>query len=625
MRTTLLFALVIPALLPAQDVELNLVASGLSGPLDIDNAGDARLFITERPGLVRIIMPNGDLATQPFLDITDRVQTGSGEQGLLGLTFDPAYAANGYFYVNYIHGAGSGSTRISRFSVSADPNVADPQSEVVLWTTTQPGTNHNGGDLWFGPDGYLWFALGDGGGAGDPDNLAQNLMSPHGKMLRIDVHGGSPYAIPSDNPYVGQTGTALPEIWASGLRNPFRFSFDVPSNALWIADVGQGAYEELNLWSANDHSGANFGWRCYEGPAPYNTSGCGDASSYDAPVFSHSHADGSCSIIGGHVYRGSAIPEWIGNYIYSDFCHGRIHMLTSDGNGGWQTQALTEETGMGISSFGMDSNGELLVANTIEGTVSRIVATSTAPSVALQARVYLEGPFDETAGLMKDDLRLAGLIPGAEPYTQLGNDQMAGGGDESLDPALLDVTGSDAIVDWVRVELRAASDPAITVATQQALLQRDGDVVAADGDGSLIFNAAPGPYHVVLRHRNHLGVMTATPRTLGGVPEMIDATSAAFTAHGTDARKDVSGVMMLWAGDADHDGVLKYTGGENDRDRILQLIGGSTPTNMIMGYDAADVDMDGVIRYTGEQNDRDRILVNIGGVIPTNTRGQQVP
>lgn len=611
-------------LVNGQSVYLEPVVSGLLNPVDIAHAGDARLFIAQRGGLVRILKPDRTLSTIPFLNITDRVNSAGGEQGLLGLAFDPDYASNGFLYVNYITGTGNGTTRISRFTVSADPDVANPSSEVVLFSQSQPATNHNGGDLEFGPDGYLWFALGDGGGAGDPNNLAQNMTSAHGKMHRIDVSNGAPYGIPADNPFAtANPSVTLRSIWASGLRNPFRFSFDGLTGDVWIGDVGQGAQEEVDFVPNGQHTGPDFGWRCYEGTAPYNTDGCGGAASYVAPVYQHLHADGSCSLIGGFVYRGGSFPALNGKYLYTDYCHGRIHALQPNGSGGWVSSTLLASGSFGLASFGEDAAGELYVCNTASGVLSRIV--DPAAVVRLEASVLMDGPLNTGTMLMNDDLRLAGTIPLTEPYTALGYGQTAGGGGETTTSTVLSTTGDNAIVDWVRLELRSAAEPRVVVATRQALVQRDGDIVKGNGDANVEFGVGPGIYHITVRHRNHLAVMTAAPIALSATASVLDLTSAGFTTYGVEARKTVGSLRTLWSGNVLVDDRLRYSGLSNDRDPILSAIGGTVPTNTAVGYRLEDVNLDGIVRYTGSGNDRDPILSNIGGSTPTNTRVQQLP
>jgi hypothetical protein len=245
--------------------------------------------------------------------------------------------------------------------------------------------------------------------------------------------------------------------------------------------------------------------------------------------------------------------------------------------------------------------------------------------LAVPVRLMLEGPYDQATGRMKDGLRSGGLIPSTEPYTGLGFAQLGGGGAETVQASVLATTGDDAIVDWVLVELRDAVAPANIISTRSALVQRDGDVVGMNGTTPVIFNDPAGSYNVAVRHRNHLGVMTSTAVTLGGAPSTIDFTLPATATFGTDARKDVGGVRLLWAGNAVRDNTLLYTGASNDRDAVLQAIGGVVPTNSLTGYHLQDNNLDGVVLYTGAGNDRDIILQNIGGVVPTNSRVEQLP
>lgn len=329
-----------------------LVVEGLNKPLALTHAGDGsgRLFILEQPGLVRVVQ-GGALLSTPFLDIRDRVVDRNNEQGLLGLAFHPAYENNGMFFVNY---TGKGSdTYISRFSITSDPNIADPDSEKVLLRIPQPYANHNGGHLLFGPDGHLYIGTGDGGSAGDPQGNAQNLNSLLGKMLRIDVDHGDPYAIPVDNPFVD--GGGLPEIWAYGLRNPWRYAFDRVTGDLYIGDVGQNTWEEVDVLSASLPPGANLGWDFWEGTHAFEGTPSQDAVMLP-PVWEYDHTQG-CSITGGIPYRG-AYKDWSGIYFYADFCSGIIWGLLQDGSGAWQNQVLFQ-TSANITSFGEDETREL--------------------------------------------------------------------------------------------------------------------------------------------------------------------------------------------------------------------------------------------------------------------------
>jgi len=351
------------------------VATVEDGPADIavtDIVGDERLFVVEQPGRIRIVYRDGEVLSTPFLDISDQVLFG-GEQGLLGLVFDPAYETNGYFYVNYttLTDLSVRMSHISRFSVSKDPNLADPNSELVIFEIEQPFGNHNAGDLNFGPDGMFYFGLGDGGSGGDPDDRAQNLNDPLGKMLRIDVRGasaGNPYKIPADNPFVGDPG-ARGEIWALGLRNPWRFSFDRLTGDMYIGDVGQNKWEEVDFQPAGA-SGMNWGWRCYEGQEAYNLSGCAARDNYDFPVQVYGH-DAGCAITGGYVYRGQAFPRLGGRYFFADYCSGRIWTL--DKGSGWAVGLMGQIEGMNFTTFGQDRAGELFIASSSNNTIYQLV------------------------------------------------------------------------------------------------------------------------------------------------------------------------------------------------------------------------------------------------------------
>ncbi|WP_426430774.1 PQQ-dependent sugar dehydrogenase [Winogradskyella sp. HB-48] len=343
-----------------QDLELESFASGFNRPVNIKHAGDDRLFVVEQDGIIKIVNSDGTIETTNFLDIDDRVRSIGNEQGLLGLAFHPDFATNGYFFVNYTNN--SGDTVISRFSrIGVSPTIADPNSELIILTYSQPFSNHNGGELQFGPDGYLYISSGDGGSGGDPQNNSQNLNSLLGKLLRIDVNNSSasnPYDIPADNPFVGDAN-ARDEIWAYGLRNPWKFSFDSMNNDLWIADVGQNAREEINQ-VASTSAGLNYGWRCYEGNITYNTSGCPSSSTLTFPVSEYSHSGGRCSITGGYVYRGSTYPNMVGTYLFGDVCTQEIGYLKFE-NGSWNS--TFESFSGNWVAFGEDINGELYVSS----------------------------------------------------------------------------------------------------------------------------------------------------------------------------------------------------------------------------------------------------------------------
>ena len=364
-------------LLYSQDINIQLFSTGLVRPVNIAHAGDSRLFVVEQDGRIQIINTDGTLNTLPFLDIDNKVinlASGGDERGLLGLAFHPNYDVNGYFFVNYIDN--NGNTVISRFTRdSVNLSIADPASELIILTFSQPFPNHNGGDLAFGPDGYLYIATGDGGSGGDPQNNAQNLTNFLGKILRIDIDGSNGpvnYQIPADNPFVSNPA-ALDEIWVYGLRNPWKFSFDRLTDDLWIGDVGQNDIEEVDLVPATT-SGQNFGWRCYEGTAPFNTSGCPDISELTMPVAEYDHfADGlfKCSITGGFRYRGTSYPTLNGLYFFADYCSGEIGYLTENGPTWDKTFELF--VGNQWTAFGEDVDGELYVAAINNGNIYRLI------------------------------------------------------------------------------------------------------------------------------------------------------------------------------------------------------------------------------------------------------------
>jgi glucose/arabinose dehydrogenase len=340
-------------------LEITTVVSGLSGPVEITNAGDGsnRIFVLERAGRIRIV-ENGVLLATPFLDIDPVVNSAGSEQGLLGLAFDPDYATNGDFYVHY--------TRSDNSNVVAHYNADPPSSNVastvgtVLLTQSQPRTNHNGGQLAFGSDGYLYISIGDGGKQGDPDDNAQNMETFLGKILRIEVDGNAPYVVPLDNPFVGVAGT-YPEIWQPGLRNPWRFSFDRLNGDLFIGDVGQNSWEEINHAPASSAGGENWGWRCYEGTHSYNSTGCGPIGDYVMPILEYAHTSGRCSVTGGNRYRGQLAPGLRGAYLYADWCTEDIWAgVYDDGTGTWSAVNLDfPQATWGITAFGEDERGNV--------------------------------------------------------------------------------------------------------------------------------------------------------------------------------------------------------------------------------------------------------------------------
>ena len=344
------------------------VASGLDHPVQVTHAGDGsgRLFVMEQSGRIRVVS-DGTLLATPFLDLTDRTSR-SGERGLLGVAFHPAYATTGHLYVNYTRNS-DGATVIARYAVSAsNPDRADHDSAVEILVVPQPHANHNGGQLLFGPDGTLYVGMGDGGSGGDPQENAQDPTNLLGAMLRLDVDSGAPYAIPPDNPYLGRAGRD--EIWAIGLRNPWRFSFDRANGDLYIGDVGQNAWEEISYQAAGTPGGLNFGWDCKEGTHPYEFDAACSERDLTDPIAQYSHDVGR-SVTGGFVYRGRAYPDLQGRYFYADYVGGKIWSLYRI-EGGWSTPELELDTAFNISAFGEDEAGELYVCDWAGGTVRRL-------------------------------------------------------------------------------------------------------------------------------------------------------------------------------------------------------------------------------------------------------------
>jgi len=346
------------------------------GPIGLVNCGDDRLFAVCQDGYIMILDTLGNINPVPFLDIDARVESDANAHGLLGVVFHPDYFSNGFFYVNYINN--DMNSVIARFSVSAgDPDIADTTSELIMLTVEQPYNVHKAGDMHFGPDGYLYFPFGDGGvatpgGPGDPDNRAQNPQTYLGKMLRIDVNGALPYEIPTTNPFYGAADT-LNEIWAIGLRNPWRFSFDRLTGEMWLPDVGHDLWEEVNFEAAGFTGGNNYGWRCYEGNAEYNFDSCDATGDYTFPIHVYPHDDstGGYSVTGGYVYRGSNYPGLDGKYLYCDYVSGNFYTLEPDGAGGW-INTIYMHLLENVVSFGEDKNGELYCVVRAGGMIYKI-------------------------------------------------------------------------------------------------------------------------------------------------------------------------------------------------------------------------------------------------------------
>lgn len=358
----------------SQSIELSVIGKGFIKPVDISStpiSGDKRIFITEKDGRIRILHPDGKINSEAFLDVKLKVNSTANERGLLGLVFHPEYKTNGYFFIHYTNI--SGHSTVARYKVKGDnPDIAEPSSEKIIIIVPQPFNNHNAGDLAFGPDGMLYIGMGDGGSGGDPGNRAQNPKSLLGKMLRLNINTDTTaYLIPNDNPYKNNKDT-LPEIWALGLRNPWRYSIDDVKKELWIADVGQDEWEEINVVPYNAPK-LNYGWRCFEGLANFNINGCNLNIPYTKPVYVYRNVfEIGCSVTGGFVYRGTENKSLEGKYIYTDFCTGKIWALYRSPNNTWINDLLMDGNDMEYVSFGEDHNKELYLASLASGEIHKI-------------------------------------------------------------------------------------------------------------------------------------------------------------------------------------------------------------------------------------------------------------
>jgi len=429
-----LFAAAAPAQLP--QIRLIKVASGFASPVFVGSAGDRsnRLFVVEQQGRIRILR-NGVIAATPFLDIRSRVLC-CGEQGLLSVAFPPDFSTSGQFYVYYTDK--SSFLVIARYHAGASPDAADPSSETVIMRIDHVfASNHNGGQLQFGPDGFLYVGTGDGGGGGDPLGNGQNKNALLGKLLRIDVSAPA-YAIPSSNPFVGQSGVR-PEIWAYGLRNPFRFSFDRTTGDLYIGDVGQNLFEEVDFAPAGGRGGENYGWNTMEGFQCYNQPAC-NQTGLTLPVAAYDHT-GDCSVTGGYVYRGARYPSMQGVYFYGDYCSGRIRGLTRIGSA-WQNRVLLA-AGFNISTFGQDDAGEIYVAAYGSGDIYTIAG---GPPSFLSIGVVNAASFQP------------GLVPGSIAALFGAGLNVAAGAFPSGSPLATSLLGSSVKVNGVAAPLFAVAN-----------------------------------------------------------------------------------------------------------------------------------------------------------------------
>ncbi|MEO5925262.1 MAG: PQQ-dependent sugar dehydrogenase [Bryobacteraceae bacterium] len=550
MRTVFL-ALLVAALLPAQEIRLTQVAQGLSSPTDIQHSGDGsgRLFLVEQRGLIKILR-NGSVLAQPFLDLRSRVTQSGNERGLLGLAFPPSFAQSQRFYVNYTNAAGN--TVIAQYRSNGD--LADASSEIPLLTINQPFENHNGGQLRFGSDGFLYIGLGDGGSSGDPQNNAQNLGSLLGKILRIDVESQpGQVRIPPTNPFVNTAG-ARPEIWAFGLRNPWRFSFDRTTREMWIGDVGQGTYEEIDLQPAGI-GGQDYGWRVMEGMHCYQA-GCSTAGK-TLPVAEYSHAGGACSVTGGFVYRGSGWPALQGTYFYTDYCTGRIWGLSRPADA-W-TSRVVLDSGLRITTFGEDEPGELFAA-AADGRVFRIDQAAIAP------------PRFNANGVVNSASFVPGIVPGSLATVFVSGVHQAEG-----------ITAADAIplplaLDAVSVTVGGVRAPLLSVSNVAGAEQVNFqvpfeiagrstvDMVVARAGGSSapqtlpVLVEQPGVYAsppgrgIAVHNANYSLVTDAAPLVAGEVAFLYASglgavTNAPATGAGAPANAEVRGSVRVTLGE----------------------------------------------------------------------------
>lgn len=386
---TLFLAIISLSCFAQPSITLEEVTSSVVRPVSVTNAGDSRLFLVEQRGQIMILDTSGFVNAAPYLDIRTKVNDSGNEQGLLGLAFPPNFEETLSFYVYYTSGSGTGRSKVARYSVdSVDAPTVDPATEEILLDFNQPFSNHNGGDLNFGPDGFLYISSGDGGFFDDPGNNGQNENTFLGKILRIDVDTVQTYRIPPDNPFAGQTNKKE-EIWSLGLRNPWRFSFDRETGDMWIADVGQDETEEVNFEPVGTAGGVNYGWRCYEGSDQYIFGGCGGGD-YTFPIFEYPHQNdiGGISITGGFVYRGMDYPEVSGSYFVLDYVTGNTWVIYRDDETGDHTTLQIGDAGTFISGFGEDAQGELYVAGLTAGAIYKLQFSC--PETALNPTISQE-------------------------------------------------------------------------------------------------------------------------------------------------------------------------------------------------------------------------------------------
>ena len=407
MKKLLLSAVLLSAMhFNAQSFALQEFATGFTSPVEIAHANDSRLFVVQQNGIIKIVLPTGTVNAADFINLSSKITYG-GERGLLGLAFHPQYATNGYFFVYYNNTAGN--IVVARYTRNAtNPNIADIGTEKIILNIPKPFDNHNGGSIHFAPDGNLWIVTGDGGSGGDPNNNGQNKNALLGKMLRIDITSTGAYNIPSGNPFIGAGVDGADEVWSYGLRNAWKFSFDLTTGNAVIADVGQGAIEEINKMPIAT-AGLNYGWRCYEGNNTYNTAGCAASTTMTFPVTVYDHSGGKCSITGGYVYRGTASPGLQGKYFFADYCSQQIGTLDTNNAITWTTPFA----GNNFSTFGEDYLKELYVAAVNNGKIYKITTATLGTQEENMSTVRIHpNPAHERVfveGIKSDNVRI-GLI-----------------------------------------------------------------------------------------------------------------------------------------------------------------------------------------------------------------------
>lgn len=488
------------------DISLEVFATGFDNPVGVEHAGTSDLYVVEQTGKVRIVDTQGNHKSH-FLNLTDKISSAGFEQGLLGIAFHPDYATNGYFYVHYTNL--DGNSTISRFTVNKhNRKKVLPSSEVIMFVNDDPFSNHNSGQMKFGPDGYLYFTIGDGGSGGDPFNNAQNISTTFGKLLRIDPTADGGYDIPADNPYADVVGAA-PEIYATGLRNPWRFSFDLLTGDLWIPDVGQNAWEEVNV-SPGNPAGVNYGWSCREGFVMFKDDCDANETPFTDPVAVYAHDNNpefpcSGSITGGYVYRGDQYPDMYGKYFYTDFCTGVIRTTWWDGTN-WATADLGNFTPFAYSTFGEDINGELYLVDKTAGVIYRFQDEGT-PGFRNIAEHY------------DNDVNNFGLTRYEEAATDVDNDELIRQQIHQQSISSLNVVLTNEMVMtpnpnhgqfslWIEADIDAPAILTISDLTGRVIVQEKQELTEGTNEWKLwSASLVPGMYMAQLRNSNKISTI----------------------------------------------------------------------------------------------------------------------